>query len=680
MLLAIQFLHPIFLYGLFALAIPVILHLFSFRKYKKVYFSNFNFLASLQQQKKNSSKLKNLLLLFLRLLALASIVIAFATPYITPKKNTLPAEKSSKIIVYTDNSFSMSNTGTKGSLLEEAKKHLFDIINAYPAGTSFVLLTNDEAHNGTLTKDQAIALLPGIKTTANAKKISEILKEAREIAAGQHSTLFAISDFQKKNCDFQSIQPDSTLEKVFLVLSPENLNNLYVKDVAFDRAFHKKDQTDKVTITLVNASGKEYNNVPLSLTINDKKKSLNKVNIPANGEKQVEISYQNTEDGFYKGVVEISDFPVIFDNKFYFSYGINDNAAILCIEQNDHNPFFQKLFSDSTTFSCTYRKVNQTVNMNFNRYNLIILDRVSNISSGLGSALENYVQNGGNLFVIPGDKNTVAAQNRLFQQMHAPLLGSPDTSSTIATIETQAAIFRDVFEKEEKNPQLPRAKQFYHLSNPGNSEKLLIDKRGFTVLAAQTFGKGNLYLSAFDYSPDNSDMVYHPLFVPLMVNMASNMNSALNTSYFLNSDKPVILSTKITPDNSRLRVVNTERNFEFIPEFRKDFSGNLILTNAKEIRDAGLYEVEQDGNLVDVLAYNYNRDESQMEFCSEEVLRKQFPEARIENIKSTQLDRNSELVKEIVLEDNNKYLTFWFLLLAIITLLLEQAVWKKRLM
>lgn len=680
MLLAIQFLHPIFLYGLFALAIPIILHLFSFRKYKKVYFSNFNFLASLQQQKKNSSKLKNLLLLFLRLLAIASIVIAFATPYITPKKNPLPVEKSSKIIVYTDNSFSMSNTGTKGSLLEEAKKHLFDIINAYPAGTSFVLLTNDETHNGTLTKDQAIALLPGIKTTANAKKISEILKEAREITEGQHSTLFVISDFQKKNCDFQSIRPDSILEKVFLVLSPENLNNLYIKDVAFDQAFHKKDQADKITITLVNASGKEYNNVPLSLTINDKKKSLNKVNIPANGEKQVEISYQNTEDGFYKGVVEISDFPVIFDNKFYFNYGIDDNAEILCIEQNDHNPFFQKLFSDSTAFSCTYRNVNQTVNMNFSRYNLIILDRVSNISSGLGSALENYVQNGGNLFLIPGDKNTVAAQNRLFQQMHAPLLGSPDTSSTIATIETQAAIFRDVFEKEEKNPQLPRAKQFYHLSNPGNSEKLLIDQKGFTVLAAQTFGKGNLYLSAFDYSPDNSDMVYHPLFVPLMVNMASNMNSVLNTSYFLHSDKPVILSNKITPDNSRLRIVNTERNFEFIPEARKDFSGNLILANAKEIRDAGLYEVEQDGNLVDVLAYNYNRDESQMEFCSEEVLRKQFPETRIENIKSTQLDRNSELVKEIVLEDNNKYLTFWFLLLAIITLLLEQAVWKKRLM
>ena len=118
----------------------------------------------------------------------------------------------------------------------------------------------------------------------------------------------------------------------------------------FDQAFHKKDQADKVTITLVNASGKEYNNVPLSLTINDKKKSLNKINIPANGEKQVEINYQNTEDGFYKGIVEISDFPVLFDNKFYFSYGIEAKAAILCIEQNGRNPYFQKLFADSATF------------------------------------------------------------------------------------------------------------------------------------------------------------------------------------------------------------------------------------------------------------------------------------------------------------------------------------------
>ena len=113
MLSVIQFLHPVFLYGLLLLAIPVLLHLFSLKRYKKVYFSNFNFLEALQKQKKNSSRLKNLVLLFLRLLALSCIVIAFATPYLNPEGKALPATTTPRIFIYADNSFSMTNTGSQ---------------------------------------------------------------------------------------------------------------------------------------------------------------------------------------------------------------------------------------------------------------------------------------------------------------------------------------------------------------------------------------------------------------------------------------------------------------------------------------------------------------------------------------------------------------------------------------
>ena len=99
MLSVIQFLHPVFLYGLLLLVIPVLLHLFSLKRYKKVYFSNFNFLEALQKQKKNSSRLKNLVLLFLRLLALSCIVIAFATPYLNPEGKALPATTTPRIFI-----------------------------------------------------------------------------------------------------------------------------------------------------------------------------------------------------------------------------------------------------------------------------------------------------------------------------------------------------------------------------------------------------------------------------------------------------------------------------------------------------------------------------------------------------------------------------------------------------
>lgn len=196
MLLVIHFLYPEFLYGLFALSIPIILHFFSFKKYKKIYFSNFNFLASLQQQKKNSSRLKNLLLLLLRLTVLAAIVIAFANPYSATR--TVSAGNNGEkpqVVIYLDNSFSMSNTGSKGILLEEAKKQIFDILNTYPPGISFTLLTNDPLQSVNKTKEEIQTVTGIVKTTSRNKKLSDLFKEAGEISAGkeQHFSCFPIS-------------------------------------------------------------------------------------------------------------------------------------------------------------------------------------------------------------------------------------------------------------------------------------------------------------------------------------------------------------------------------------------------------------------------------------------------------------------------------------------------------
>src|ERR1035438_3666616 len=84
-----QFLHSNFLFALSALAIPIIIHLFNFRRYKTVYFSNVTFLKELKEETASQSKLKHLLVLACRLLALAFLVFAFAQPYIPNKKNQL---------------------------------------------------------------------------------------------------------------------------------------------------------------------------------------------------------------------------------------------------------------------------------------------------------------------------------------------------------------------------------------------------------------------------------------------------------------------------------------------------------------------------------------------------------------------------------------------------------------
>src|SRR6187402_4015179 len=85
-----QFLYPAFLWALSALAIPIIIHLFYFRRYKKVYFSNLRFLREVKEETSARNKLRNLLILLARLLAMAGIIFAFAQPVI-PLKNAVKA-------------------------------------------------------------------------------------------------------------------------------------------------------------------------------------------------------------------------------------------------------------------------------------------------------------------------------------------------------------------------------------------------------------------------------------------------------------------------------------------------------------------------------------------------------------------------------------------------------------
>ena len=136
-----KLLEPYFLYAFLALAIPILIHLFSLQKHKTVYFSNVAFLRQLQQKKSHITKLQKLLLLLVRLLLLSAIILAFCEPYFS-KKDTLT--KSKQIIgVYIDNSFSMSANNNKGALIEQAKNNARFVLNAHKGKDEFIFLSND---------------------------------------------------------------------------------------------------------------------------------------------------------------------------------------------------------------------------------------------------------------------------------------------------------------------------------------------------------------------------------------------------------------------------------------------------------------------------------------------------------------------------------------------------------
>jgi hypothetical protein len=133
-----RFVYPEFLWAFAALSIPVIIHLFNFRRYKTLYFSSLQFLKFVDQQTRSTQKLKHYLVLALRLLALSSLILAFAQPYI-PVENTNSSGGKPVIAIYIDNSFSMTAKGTEGELISEARELARKIINDASLETAFLL-------------------------------------------------------------------------------------------------------------------------------------------------------------------------------------------------------------------------------------------------------------------------------------------------------------------------------------------------------------------------------------------------------------------------------------------------------------------------------------------------------------------------------------------------------------
>ena len=105
-----QFLHPEFFYALFALLIPIFIHLFQLRRFKVQEFTNVALLQKIRLQTRKSSQLKKWLILMLRFLAIGCIIIAFSQPYLS---NYSVQNKPAETVVYIDNSFSMQAVGPK---------------------------------------------------------------------------------------------------------------------------------------------------------------------------------------------------------------------------------------------------------------------------------------------------------------------------------------------------------------------------------------------------------------------------------------------------------------------------------------------------------------------------------------------------------------------------------------
>jgi hypothetical protein len=671
-----KFVNPYFLYALFAIAIPVIIHLFNFRQFKKIFFSNVEFLKELKQKTQKKSNLKHLLVLISRILAVICLVLAFAQPYIPVKKHIINTH-GNVVSVFIDNSFSMEALSSKGNLFEDAKSKALEIANAYRSTDLFQILTNDfEGKNQAyITKEEFVQLPAELEISPSFRKLSEVITRQNDLFSTVNSkgkVAFIISDFSKITTDLSNIKPDTGVEVNLVPLAPGKTNNIYIDSCWFLSPVMQANQVVQINALIKNSSANDAEKIPVKLSVNGRQKTVASVDIPAGSQTIVKMPYTTGAKGFQSGLLEIIDDPVIFDDKFYFGYTVSDSIPVLSINNKTESVYLNSLYGKDSTFAFTNMNVNKIDYSHFPYYKLIILNELKSLSSGLVEELKTYVKEGGCLLVFPAVDADLDDYKTFLLSLCSAYYKSLDTVNTkVSVINTDHEVFTGVFDKLSENMDLPTVKSHYSFNSKTFSSDEYIMKmlNGESFMISQNAGKGKLYLSSVALSSDFSNFTKHAVFVPTLYNIALYSEPVSKLFFTIGKDEAIEVKNSKTKGDNTYRITNKAMNFEIIPEHRNIDLQTYVYPH-EQINKAGNYMLMNGEGTVAYVSYNYNRNESELKCYTALELEDMIKEKGLK--KFNVLDLKDKNISN-VLEELNQGVRLWkvFVILALLFLVAE---------
>lgn len=671
---AMNFLYPALLGALAALAIPIIIHLFNFRRFKKVYFTNIRFLKEVKEETASRSKIKHLLVLLCRIAAIAAIVIAFAQPYI--KSGNAEISKGSRAVsVYVDNSFSMDAQSNDVSLFEKAKRKAREIADAYDdPDTKFQLLTNDfeGRHQRLVNKEEYVAFVDELAISPNVRTLSSVVQRQKQALTHSNAVknnLFVISDFQKNtvNIDTTLFKADSTYNFYFVPLQSVEQQNVYIDSAWFESPVRMLNEKCKLLVRIKNTGQNDVSNSRLTLRINNQVKALNDFSLAAQQTIVDTINFVVTENGWHQSELSISDYPIQFDDTYYFTFNVAAQISVLDLHSGKPNLYLNTLFKQISGFVLQSQSINQLDYAKLGNYQLIILDELREIPTGLASELQRYVEQGGSLFVVPAKAMNADSYNTFLRSLRTDTYGTWNANpQEIDDINTQQEVFKDVFEKIDPNMDLPQVKAAYDMTALSGAESLLKLKNGNAFLNKYSLGSGKVYLLASPLQITETTLPAHAIFVPMLYRMAVLGSKNTPIAYTIGTDQLLQTTNNAGKTEAVYKLKGQEQ--EFIPG-QKILGTTLSLSLNNDLRQAGIYQLllDKEPQPLDYFGFNFNRQESLLSYFGMDELKQRFTSPNVKFFDNADIDF-SFLIGQI---DKGIALWKWCVIAALIFLLLE---------
>lgn len=633
-----QFLFPNVLWGLCALSIPLIVHLFNFRRTKKIFFSNVALLKAVETKTSAFRKLKKWLIMASRMLFLLFLILAFAQPVINNGVGLKNLKSAGINGIYLDNSMSMQNTTESKRFLDLAIIKIDELLSIFNKSANIQLSTNDFdgqdqfVLNASKIKDR----LTSIDFSESPRALINVYKRQHAIAQkynpSSQNHFFWFSDFQKSTVGrLEDLKIDS-LDHVHLIPVVGKVSqNVFVDSVWLEVPLIREMQNNVLNVKVFNSGSKSVDKLPLKLYLDGVQSSTSSVNISPNSSSKAIFNFTVKERGVHKAKIVFDDQPVTFDNEYFFVLNASPTIRVLHLfNQKSSQNYLSKMYANDSLFNYSSYSIGNVDPEQIKNADFVILEGISTIDSQIKLNLESFLNSGGSVFISPSENpSSTSLQSFLNQygiQNLTVLNEFPDAKKFIKISEPNKSnpFYEDVFEKGTFNSilSLPNGQAILHWNGVG--EKLLTYKNGANFLTQTKVGDGAIYLLATPLNPNFGNFAEHAFFVPTFYKMAYLSSKADKLAYYFN-DTNLSFFMPNAPKNASYKLKSEK--LELIPVQRMN-GKTLILELPKsseltdgQLYDSGYFDLVIDGKTLKTIALNHDDQESKLNVYTEDELK-----------------------------------------------------------
>ena len=632
-----NFLNSSILFAAAAALVPLIIHLFSKRKVTIIEFSSVRHLKAMQKRQVRKLKIRQLLLLLLRMLIIFVAVLAFARP--TTESGSIGSHASVSAVVLFDNSASMDRYVTNGNLFDIAKKRTEQVLDSFEESDEILFLPLVLSANQEFSFSSKAIAKEKLEHTeiqyqhATFQKPLVIIKQLLEQASNLHKEIYVVSDLQRTTLPDSALLADIAGSLYFVELPQEDNENLSIRSVDFGGQLILPGHDFTITTQIVNQGQTEQKDIIASVVLDGNRVAQTNFDIDASGTKTLDFTRAVSSTGLHSGYVEISDDKFQNDNKFYFSFKIPDQFNLLIIDGDNTGELVKLALSPSPLikqyWSVKSASPNELSSVNFWDYDVIYLNGAPQISSSNLQRLKSFLSQGRSLFITYDGKTDINFYNTNYSELSdiifdesANLDFSKAGYYSFSDYDLHHPLFSFYSFADNKLPEI-RFFTLPKMHHSSKSKELLTFTGKRPALVENNYRSGKVLSFNGPISPTYSDLSAHAFFVPFLSRIAEYLASDLS-SYDLALQSGVPLQREL-PDNISINesvtlITPDSVRYDLVPE---DHNGTLSLF-VQPIDIPGTYFLEYRGKKIDNFSINISPDESDLISSTEDQFLKSF--------------------------------------------------------